>query len=140
METEPLAQKICLTHKEIPYKHNEYKEGFLDETNHNIMLMNMLMYHPDDILVKVDRTAMAVSLETRVPMLDKDVVEFAWRLPIDYKRGDGLGKNTGFVKIPPSPLVACSFSSYLYIPVSYFALIVLTKEPNNTKSLHTLFH
>ena len=92
METEPLAQKICLTHKEIPYKHNEYKEGFLDETNHNIMLMNMLMYHPDDILVKVDRTAMAVSLETRVPMLDKDVVEFAWRLPIDYKRGDGLGK------------------------------------------------
>ncbi len=92
METEPLARKICLTHKEIPYKHNEYKEGFLDETNHNIMLMNMLMYHPDDILVKVDRTAMAVSLETRVPMLDKDVVEFAWRLPVDYKRGDGLGK------------------------------------------------
>jgi hypothetical protein len=53
--------------------------------------------------------------------------------------GDGLGESTGFVKIPPSPLVACSFSSYLYIPVSYFALIVLTKEPNNTKSLHTLF-
>lgn len=92
METEPLARKICLTHKEIPYRYNEYKEGFLDETNHNIMLMNMLMYHPDDILVKVDRAAMAVSLETRVPMLDKDVVEFAWSLPIDYKREDGVGK------------------------------------------------
>lgn len=92
METEPLARKICLTHKDIPYKYSEYEEGFLEEANHNVMLMDMLMYHPDDILVKVDRTAMAVSLETRVPMLDKDVVEFAWRLPIDYKRGEGVGK------------------------------------------------
>ncbi len=54
--------------------------------------MDMIMYHPDDILVKVDRTAMAVSLETRVPMLDKDVVEFAWSLPIDYKRNGNVGK------------------------------------------------
>lgn len=92
METEPLARKICLTHKDIPYKYSEYEEGFLEEANHNVMLMDMLMYHPDDILVKVDRTAMAVSLETRVPMLDKDLVEFAWRLPIDYKRGEGVGK------------------------------------------------
>ena len=56
------------------------------------MLMDMLMYHPDDILVKVDRAAMAVSLETRVPMLDKDVVEFAWSLPIDYEREGKTGK------------------------------------------------
>lgn len=56
------------------------------------MLMDLLMYHPDDILNKVDRTAMAVSLETRVPMLDKDVIEFAWRLPLSYRSKDGVSK------------------------------------------------
>lgn len=92
METDPLSKQISLEHRECSYKYSEYDPGFLEETNHNIMLMDMLMYHPDDILVKVDRTAMACSLETRVPMLDKDVVEFAWSLPIEYKRGDGVGK------------------------------------------------
>ncbi|MDE7009154.1 MAG: asparagine synthase C-terminal domain-containing protein, partial [Lachnospiraceae bacterium] len=89
---QPLAGQISLFHGECPYKYSEYEENFLEETNHNIMLMDMLMYHPDDILVKVDRAAMANSLETRVPMLDKDVVEFAWTLPIEFKRGDGEGK------------------------------------------------
>lgn len=56
------------------------------------MLMDMEVYHPDDILVKVDRAAMAVSLETRVPMLDKDVVEFAWTVPTDYKKQGEEGK------------------------------------------------
>lgn len=66
--------------------------NFTGEVNHDIMLMDMMMYHPDDILVKVDRTAMAVSLETRVPMLDKDVVEFAWTLPIEYLKDEKEGK------------------------------------------------
>ena len=92
MEREPLIKDITLARKEIPYKYTEYDPGFLKETNHNIMLMDMLMYHPDDILVKVDRTAMAVSLETRVPMLDKDVVEFAWTLPVEFERQNGVGK------------------------------------------------
>jgi len=65
---------------------DSYPSGLLPEPLHNLMLMDMLMYHPDDILTKVDRTAMAVSLETRVPMLDKDVVEFAWTLPVSYKK------------------------------------------------------
>ena len=92
MEREPLIKDITLSGKEIPYKYTEYDPGFLRETNHNIMLMDMLMYHPDDILVKVDRAAMAVSLETRVPMLDKDVVEFAWTLPVEFERQNGVGK------------------------------------------------
>lgn len=91
-ETDPLTRKISLDNRECSYKYSEYDPKFLKETNHNIMLMDMLMYHPDDILVKVDRAAMAVSLETRVPMLDRDVVEFAWSLPIAYEKEGTVGK------------------------------------------------
>lgn len=69
-----------------------YPGGLMREPLHNLMLMDLRMYHPDDILNKVDRTAMAVSLETRVPMLDKDVVEFAWTLPLSYRIRDGVTK------------------------------------------------
>ncbi|TCL59413.1 asparagine synthase (glutamine-hydrolysing) [Kineothrix alysoides] len=90
-ETDPLTKKISRSHVDCPYKYSQFTH-YMEEVNHNIMLMDMLMYHPDDILVKVDRAAMAVSLETRVPMLDKDVVEFAWTLPIEYKRQGKTGK------------------------------------------------
>lgn len=75
------------------YKHSEYPFGFLGgEDIENVMLMDMLVYHPDDILVKVDRSAMAVSLESRVPFLDKDIVEFAFSLPHAYKADKKIGK------------------------------------------------
>ena len=49
-------------------------------------------YLPDDILVKVDRAAMANSLETRAPLLDHHIIEFAYRLPLEYKLEKNIGK------------------------------------------------
>ncbi|HEF4779634.1 TPA: asparagine synthase (glutamine-hydrolyzing) [Burkholderia multivorans] len=56
------------------------------------MAIDTLTYLPTDILTKVDRAAMAVSLETRMPFLDHHVVEFAWRLPASLRLPEGQSK------------------------------------------------
>lgn len=58
----------------------------------HMMYEDTRLYLPDDILVKVDRAAMAVSLETRVPLLDVEVARAAWRIPTAMHMRDGRGK------------------------------------------------
>lgn len=73
-----------------------------------MMLTDTLSYLTDDILVKVDRAAMANSLETRVPFLDHRVFELAWRLPFSYKMQGTQGKvilKSLLEKYLPRPLI-----------------------------------
>lgn len=92
--TEPLAlisnqplgmEPSCLLDDALP-------AALKDDASGRMMAQDMRTYLPDDILCKVDRAAMAVGLETRVPFLDPDVMVASAKLPLQMKIRDGQGK------------------------------------------------
>lgn len=70
------------------------RPAWLDELDFiaRFMFLDTKTYLADDILVKVDRASMAHALESRVPLLDHRIVEFAWRLPAALRTRAGQGK------------------------------------------------
>jgi asparagine synthase (glutamine-hydrolysing) len=92
IESDP-AQIILQGKEQANWSTNEMRRvvATLDPLD-RMTLADSLSYLTDDILQKVDRAAMAVGLETRVPFLDKDVVEFAAKVPPSMKVRDGRGK------------------------------------------------
>lgn len=86
--------KLVLGSKELPTAVTELAHNSkLTNPILKMMALDTISYLPDDILVKVDRAAMANSLETRVPFLDHEVFELAWRIPIDLKLKNGDTKH-----------------------------------------------
>lgn len=86
------AQLVPGSHEPLTLLTDPGQQADLPDFEHRMMYLDSVTYLPDDILAKVDRAAMAVSLETRVPLLDHRVVEFAWSLPLHMKIRQGQGK------------------------------------------------
>jgi asparagine synthase (glutamine-hydrolysing) len=80
----------------------------IDNVIEEMMGIDTLSYLPDDILAKVDRSGMGVSLESRIPFLNHKVVEFAWTLPLKYKMHLGVTKwclKEVLYRYVPKPLI-----------------------------------
>jgi asparagine synthase (glutamine-hydrolysing) len=86
-------ESVILGASEPPTALTDHKQWpDIPDFTQRMMFLDTVSYLPDDILAKVDRASMAVSLEGRVPLLDHRVVEFAWSLPLHMKIRGGQGK------------------------------------------------
>jgi len=85
-----------------------WAEGVLQDTVELMQLCDMQTYMIEDVLAKVDRASMAVSLESRVPLLDHRLLELSWRLKPDQKIRGGQGKwllRQVLYRYVPAPLI-----------------------------------
>lgn len=83
-----LLQEPMYIYKQNHFYNKKLKKNILRQ----MMLIDSLSYLPDDILVKVDRASMAVGLESRIPLLNHRIVEFAMSLPVEMNYQNGIGK------------------------------------------------
>ncbi|EHL29266.1 asparagine synthase (glutamine-hydrolyzing) [Legionella drancourtii] len=145
------AYRRLISHHDAPYSllmmkgqepgifMDEHVAGLaqLDEVN-RMMAMDFMSYLPDDILVKVDRAAMGVSLETRVPFLDHRLIEFAWTIPLAMKLRDGQSKwplRQLLYRYVPQPLIerpkmgfAIPLHEWLRGPLQPWAEVLLNEQ------------
>tara|TARA_B100001093_G_C26640134_1_gene932812 strand:- start:270 stop:1040 length:771 start_codon:yes stop_codon:yes gene_type:complete len=85
--------EVVINSKEPGTFLTEFKPDFQNLNNYEkMMALDLITYLPNDILVKVDRTSMASSLEVRAPFLDHNLIEYAWKIPHSLKFRDGKGK------------------------------------------------
>ncbi len=87
----PDPTEVVINSKEAALFKTELDQLALNDVE-KMMALDTMTYLPDDILAKVERASMGVSLETRIPMLDHEIVEFAWSLPLGTKLSRGKSK------------------------------------------------
>ena len=96
--------EIVLSGVEPPTALDTFGSSSIADPVARMMLMDLVTYLPDDILVKVDRAAMSVSLESRIPLLDHRVVEFAWKIPLaanlNHDGSKGVLRNVLYRYVP----------------------------------------
>jgi asparagine synthase (glutamine-hydrolysing) len=130
--------ELVLNGEEPPSIFSNASRPALSDLVARMLVTDALTYLPDDILTKVDRASMGVSLEARVPILDHRVVEFACRLPMHLKirkgRGKWLLRQVLYRYVPPGLIerpkmgFAAPIGSWLRGPLRAWAESLLAKD------------